>query len=382
MRMTLMRMKTTRRIFGPAPVLALALALGLAVPAAAQGQGAHPLRILLPEASDSGVSVRPGPAWVELDLPRGAVFPVDLTAATDGLLSGGDVVETADGRLMLKLTLGRGVLEAVDYRPRAVILRLRDRGAAAPDEQRADRYELGPDDKLVLNVRNHPEMTKVEMVVSREGTVTVPYIGDIPAAGLTPTELAGFIEEALGQSFLKDPQADVAIVEYRSKWVMVNGEVRSPGRVFLTGGTRLKDALADAQGFIETSGEDILISRPTSDDGEIETITIDRKRFEDGQINPVVHPGDIITVQGVEWAFIQGEVRAPTRVRIERDTTLLMAISMAQGLTDWADRKKVRVLDGDGKPPKTYNLKAIQTGKEPDPRLKGGDIIVVERRFF
>ena len=94
--------------------------------------------------------------------------------------------------------------------------------------------------------------------------------------------------------------------------------------------------------------------------------------------------GDRIDVKRAEYCYIQGEVRESGRVRIERGMTLLRAITMARGLTDWADRKSVRVLYGEGAKQKqrTFNLNKIEAGKLEDPVMQGGEIIIVKKRFL
>jgi len=69
-------------------------------------------------------------------------------------------------------------------------------------------------------------------------------------------------------------------------------------------------------------------------------------------------------------------------VPIERGLTLLRALTQVGGLTDWANRKRVRILSPEGGTPRIYNLKQIQSGKVEDPLLTGGEIIIVDRRFF
>jgi len=64
--------------------------------------------------------------------------------------------------------------------------------------------------------------------------------------------------------------------------------------------------------------------------------------------------------------------------------TLLRVISLAGGLTDWADRKTIKVRDGGGTNyrERTYNLKKILNGKEEDPVMTGGEMIIVTKRFL
>ena len=93
---------------------------------------------------------------------------------------------------------------------------------------------------------------------------------------------------------------------------------------------------------------------------------------------------DIIDVRRAEYCYIQGEVQKSGRVRIERGMTLMRVIALAGGLTDWANRKKVTVLYGDGSVPRdqTYNLNKIESGQEDDPVIRGGEDIIIKKRFL
>jgi len=58
---------------------------------------------------------------------------------------------------------------------------------------------------------------------------------------------------------------------------------------------------------------------------------------------------------------------------------------MVGGLTEWANRKEIRVLypqeNGETRA-EVYNLRRIQQGKAEDPALHGGETIIVSRRYF
>ena len=99
----------------------------------------------------------------------------------------------------------------------------------------------------------------------------------------------------------------------------------------------------------------------------------------------MLYHGDIVDVTHSEYAYIQGEVRTPSRIAIERGLTLMRAISMVGGLTEWANRKQVRILypeeNGEIRI-EVHNLRKIQLGKADDPALHGGETIIVDRRYF
>jgi len=96
------------------------------------------------------------------------------------------------------------------------------------------------------------------IVVDREGTIRLPYIGRLGVAGLTPSEVQRLIEQGLkGKS--QSPQALVAVRSNIANTIYVTGDVRRPGRLELSlGRERLLDAIAASGGSVGTS-EDTLV---------------------------------------------------------------------------------------------------------------------------
>lgn len=86
------------------------------------------------------------------------------------------------------------------------------------------------------------------IIVGQDGTVSLPWIGRLAAAGRTPDDLAAQIVHALrGKS--QDPQVVVSVRENVANTVLVMGEVKKPGRLPLSlAGERLLDAVALAGG--------------------------------------------------------------------------------------------------------------------------------------
>ncbi len=371
-----------RRLRGIATVLAVgALATGLAVGAA--DVTTSEIRIGLPEGFAGPVSVEPGPARVVLDLPKGATLPVDFVAASGGLLREGVVTALPGDRLRVELQLATGLLDRVSFEGDAVVVRFesRFRSTAGTDDP-AERYTLGVGDRVKLAVHGHPDLT-TDMVVDPSGTVMAPLVGEIRAVGTTVRELGDRIAELLGRDYFVDPQVDAQVSEYNSQWVTVTGEVRTPQKVALKGGTKLKEAIAEAGGLTDDAGETILISR-TAGDGVPSSISVERPAFERGEANPVLVHGDVVSIERASYCYVNGEVRSPGKIRLERGLTLLRALTQAGGLTEWANRKEVRVIrEGVADSPVTvFNLNKIMEGKAEDPPLRGGDVVVVKRRFL
>ena len=332
---------------------------------------------------DQAVAVEPRQLGVVLELPADARLPADFVAASGGLLRGADVQPVEGRRVRVELELAQGLLDRFETRDGSLRLVLSSRFVEVASSDVRQQYLIGASDRLLLTVHNQPDLT-TELTVTREGLIIAPLVGDVQAEGLTPRQLAGKLTELYGRDYLVDPRIDVDVVEYRSQWVIVSGQIERPGRVPLRGGTRLKEVLGESGGLNEDAGEVIRITRRVEGSDESTSFVVKRADFENGLVNPVLAEGDIVEVERAKLAFIQGEVREPRPVIIDREMTLLRAITLAGGTTDWADLKNVKVLyqDGAGPAERTFNLKAIRRGKAEDPKLAGGEMVIIGRRFL
>ena len=79
---------------------------------------------------------------------------------------------------------------------------------APPTHGQESTYRIGPKDVLKITVYGHDDLTRT-VVVSDHGVVALPLIGDLRAAGLTPTQLEAQLKELLGKDYLVDPQLAV-----------------------------------------------------------------------------------------------------------------------------------------------------------------------------
>ena len=112
-------------------------------------------------------------------------------------------------------------------------------------------YRVGIDDIIDINVWRNPELS-VSMPVRPDGKISMPLIGDIIAAGLTPEDVAKSIEHRL-KSFIRDPNVTVIIKELRSHeyltLVRVTGAVNNPLSLNFRQGMTPLDAVLAAGGL-------------------------------------------------------------------------------------------------------------------------------------
>ena len=129
---------------------------------------------------------------------------------------------------------------------------------------RADeRYIIGHDDVLAISVWKEPDLSK-QITVRSDGMVSLPLIGDIQAAGRTPSALEVDITNRL-KGYITDPQVAVIVQEIKSLKFNILGQVIKPGEYPLTSGTTIVDAIATAGGLKDfAKKKDIYILRQSA----------------------------------------------------------------------------------------------------------------------
>ena len=106
---------------------------------------------------------------------------------------------------------------------------------------------FGAEDVLFIRVWREQDFTS-QYVVRPDGKITVPLIGDVQAAGLTPERLGNQLKEALAD-FINGPDVSVSLQQVNSKKYYITGEVARAGEFSLVVPTRVFDALSNAGGF-------------------------------------------------------------------------------------------------------------------------------------
>lgn len=106
---------------------------------------------------------------------------------------------------------------------------------------------LRPGDTLVITLQGVPDPTANSVQVDEQGLVTLPYIGQVTAAGTTTAGLSQKIRETYVSKKIYTT-VDVA-VSVTERFVYVGGEVTRPGRIVWTPDLTLTKAVQAAGGF-------------------------------------------------------------------------------------------------------------------------------------
>ncbi|MCZ6670713.1 MAG: polysaccharide biosynthesis/export family protein [Acidobacteria bacterium] len=263
------------------------------------------------------------------------------------------------------------------------------RPAGAFPGSMAERYRVGPGDRLAISVFGQEDLEQL-VEVKADGSITFPLIGEVQVKNMSIEDVRDELKKRLAKDFIIDPQISVDVDQYRSQEVSVVGEVQRQGRYFLKGATTLIEILAEAGGLSSEAGSEILVSRKTgtgNPGNERRQISIGREQLYSRmgpEENIVLADGDIINVVPKKIFYIRGAVSRPGPYSLEEGTTLLKAISMAGGVGDFANRKEVEILrDVQGKKERiVVNLRAIEKRKREDLIILPDDIINVPRKFL
>jgi polysaccharide biosynthesis/export protein len=108
-------------------------------------------------------------------------------------------------------------------------------------------YVIGELDEILIKVFRDADFTGLYLV-RPDGKITLPLIGEMQAAGLTPEALTAKVKEALSDLIIK-PDVNVILVQVNSKSYTVTGEVNRPGKYPLLTETRVFEAINDTGGF-------------------------------------------------------------------------------------------------------------------------------------
>jgi polysaccharide export outer membrane protein len=157
-------------------------------------------------------------------------------------------------------------------------------------------YVIGPDDVLDVSVWKEQELTR-SLQVRPDGKISMPLLGDVQAAGLTPGQLGQSVSEKL-KKYLTAPQVTVILTQINSQRVYVTGEVTRPGAYPVLPGMTILQAITSAGGLTQfANGKKIFLMR---DENHIQTkYAFHYKEVLDGRKadeNVPVKAGDTIVV--------------------------------------------------------------------------------------
>ena len=278
------------------------------------------------------------------------------------------------------------ILFAATMAPQAQI------SAAVPPKQdaAASQYVIGPQDLLKITVFDEPDLTNTYRV-DPDGFITFPLISRISAANLTIGEFQDRLREMLANGYIRNPQVRVDVDQFKSQQVYVIGEVRSPGKIPMTGTLNLLEALALAGSPTASASNEIVIAHPKRpvaspsddksrampDEKDADIVRVSLKDLQLGKAGQdiTLRDGDIINVPKALSFYITGQVRNPGSLIWEPGMTLQQALALAGGLTDRGSTRGVTAS-------RLVNGKLVDVPLKLTDKVLANDTITVRQRFF
>jgi protein involved in polysaccharide export with SLBB domain len=277
----------------------------------------------------------------------------------------------------------------------------------------SDQYRIGARDVLTIRVTAPDiiqQFSSDAMEVNECGMIPLLSVqneerNEVRAAGLTTNEL----QEQLRKFYMKykrNPQVVVKVREYNSQPVAINGAVVKPGQFQLRRQVRLLELVQfHAGGPTEKAGGRVQIarmpalgmceSRPASPSAAATATVINDASAPsflifsladtlkgDERANPLLQPGDVITLPEASEAYVIGNVPRPGPVMLKNDKlTVSRAIAMVGGPMSDTKMGSVRIIrqdaNGANRQEIPVDLAAINKHKAEDIALQPNDIIDV-----
>jgi polysaccharide biosynthesis/export protein len=233
-------------------------------------------------------------------------------------------------------------------------------------------YVLGPADVVEIVVFGNPEVSRT-VTVRPDGMISLPLVGEVEAAGLTPEQLRQKIT-TLVAAFVRQPRVTVIVREFRRIRVSVLGQVSHPGVFELSQGAAVLDALAAAAGLTPDAGlgEARLIR------GTDPPIAIDLEGLllqGNLSFNLPLETGDALVVLDDASArvYVLGQVSRPGVVPLRGALTALQALTMSGGPTSRALLNNAQVIRR-GRPgaatPQTIPVNTTVVARQEGPPIK------------
>jgi len=150
--------------------------------------------------------------------------------------------------------------------------------------------QLRPGDSLTIALLGIPDPTTHTAQIDEQGLVSLPYIGPVNAAGVTPSELAQRVRETyITRKFYTMLDVSVTVTE---RFVYIGGEVSQPGRVIWTPDLTLTKAIQAAGGFTLYAKETKVTLVRDQQAHDLNVKLAQRQPAQD----PLLMPGDSIQV--------------------------------------------------------------------------------------
>ena len=257
------------------------------------------------------------------------------------------------------------------------------------EKDQISAYVIGSDDVLNIYVFDEPDLNQsTKYRVDADGMVTFALVGRVRAAGRTVREFQDDLIARLAQGYIRNPQLRVDVESYRSQNVYVSGEVRSPGKVPMSGPTMtLIEALALAGSPTAQASAELIVVHPKKaktgeptlpdEDADAVRTKVNIKDLQIGKagLGIVLQAGDTVFVPKAQLIYISGMVRNSGSYVLDPGMTVQQAIALAGGMNDRGSDRRITIA-------RMVNNKRVVLKVKLTDIVQANDTIDVGQRLF
>ena len=212
-----------------------------------------------------------------------------------------------------------------------------------PSENAAvpDTYLIGRGDELKVNFYGK-ESESYDVIVDREGRISIPKLSPVQVAGLSFAEVKELIKAKVEQEII-GIKAFVSIGQLRSIRILVLGEAYKPGSYSASSLTTVSHALFISGGVSDIASlRNIQVKRAGKVVANFDLYDLLIKG--DSSNDVILKPGDVVFIPSVgAQVAVEGLVKRPAIFELKKGETAEQLLNMAGGLKPQAYAKKALV---------------------------------------
>jgi polysaccharide export outer membrane protein len=175
---------------------------------------------------------------------------------------------------------------------------------------RDDRYTLNPGDVIDVQYRYTPEFNQT-VTIQPDGFISLEIGGDLKVAGRNLTQVRALILSKARER-LASPELNVILKEFQKPYVVVSGEVVTPGKVELRERMTAIQALLLAGGFKDSakSSQVLVFRKLNADTAEVKVLDFRTlKKTADLENDLTLQAGDMLLVPRNRLSKVERYVR-------------------------------------------------------------------------
>jgi polysaccharide biosynthesis/export protein len=241
------------------------------------------------------------------------------------------------------------------------------------NKSKATLYKIGAGDTLRIEVADHPELTREEVIVLPDGRISLNLIGSIAAVGKTVEEVASEINSLYTARKIKNASTVVAVTKGQQRVRMF---LQSLGRE--QGVNRIELRVYDEKVIDLPFIPQVAVGRP------LEEIRRDIREAYERVFGDDLEVTVNITNRIQPNVYVMGEVKKPGSIEVVRSINVMTAIATAGGFADTAKQGEVLVIRF--KPDGSYDHWSFDLKEESllghypvEFKLQGNDVVYVSK---